>query len=182
MAVIDFTRTPRDIVTSPLHIKEVNPNDTTTLHNINTVTDYKYLGVIFDPKLNWRAHISKVTAKATKWTQQLWRLAKLTGGIPPGKTHQLYNAVVVPAFTYTSDVWFVPPFKLAHKRNTLGSISATKRLCSIQGQAAWFIMGGLRGTAFDMLGAHAYIAPVDLFHKTKTHATIHICALPTNHP
>ena len=84
---MDFARTPRDIATSPLHIEKVNPDDSTTLHNIDTVTDYKYLGVVFDPKLNWTAHISKITAKATKWTQQLWRLARQTGGIPPGKIH-----------------------------------------------------------------------------------------------
>ena len=131
MAVMDFARTPRDIASSPLCIKKVYPDNSTTLHNINTVTDYKYLGIVFDPKLNWIAHISKVTTKLTKWTQQLWRLAKLTGGIPPGKAHQLYNTVVVLEFTYTSDVWFVPPFKLAHKRNTLGSILAMKLLCSI---------------------------------------------------
>ena len=111
MAVMDFARTPRDIATSPLHIEKVNPDDSTTLHNIDTVTDYKYLGVVFDPKLNWTAHISKITAKATKWTQQLWRLAKLTGGIPPGKTCQLYNTVAVLAFTYASDIWFVPQKK-----------------------------------------------------------------------
>ena len=101
---MDFTRTPRDIGTSPLCIEKVNTDNTTTLHNITTVTDYKYLGVAFDPKLNWRVHISTVTAKVTKWMQQLWRLAKLTGGIPLGKTHQLYNTVAVPAFTYTSDI------------------------------------------------------------------------------
>ena len=119
----------------------------------------------------------------TKWTQQLWRLAKLTGGIPPGKTHQLYNTVAVPAFTYTSDVWYIPPFKLAHKRNLLGSASATKLLCSIQGQAAQFITGRFRGTAFNVLEAHAYIPPIDLlFWKTQMNAATHICTLPTNHP
>ena len=50
LAVMDFTRIPRDIVLSPLHIVKVNPDDTTMLHNITTVMDYKYLGIIFNPK------------------------------------------------------------------------------------------------------------------------------------
>ena len=112
LAVMDFARMPRDIASSPLHIDKTNSDRTTTHHIITTTTDYKYLGVIFDPKLNWRAHASKVVAKATKWTQQLWRLARQTGGISPGKIRQLYNTVVVPAFTYVSVVWYVPPFKL----------------------------------------------------------------------
>ena len=46
-----------------------------------------------------------------------------------------------------------------------------------------FIMGGLRGTAFNVLEAHAYKPPVDLLVcKTQTHATTCICTLPTNHP
>ena len=183
LVVMDFARTPSNIASSPLHIDKTNPNRTTTHHIITTTTDYKYLGMIFDPKLNWRAHASNVVAKVTKWIQQLWRLARWTGGIPPGQICQLYNMVVVLAFTYASNVWYVPPFKLTYKRNSLGSISVTKILHSVQGQAARFITGGLKDTAYDVLEVHAYIPPVDLLlHKTQMSAATHICTLPTSHP
>ena len=183
LAVMDFARMPRDVASSPLRIDKTNPNGTTTHNIITTPTGYKYLGMIFGPKLNWRAHASKVVTKATKWTQPLWRLARWTGGIPPRKIHQLYNMVAVPAFTYTSDVWYIPPFKLTHKRNSLGSVSVTKILHSVQGQVAQFITGGLKGTAYDILEAHAYIPPVDLLlRKTQMSAATHICMLPTSHP
>ena len=85
LAVMDFTRMPNDIASTPLSIDKTSKDGTITCHNITTTTNYKYLGVVFDPKLNWRAHISKVVARATKWSPQIHRLANLTGGISPGK-------------------------------------------------------------------------------------------------
>ena len=181
LAVMDFARTPWDMASSPLCINKVIPDGTITSHDITTINSYKFLGV-FDPRFNWRAHVSTVIAKAVMWTQQLWRLANVTGGIPPGRAHQLYNTVAMPAFTYTSDIWYIPPFKLTHKRNSLGSVSVMKLLCSIQGKATNFITGALNGTTFDILEAHAHILPVDLlFRKTQMNVVTHICALPTSH-
>ena len=117
------------------------------------------------------------------WTQQLQRLAKVTGRIPPGRAHQLCNTVAVPAFTYTSDIWYVPPFKLTHKINLLGSVTVMKLLCSIQGKATHFITGALNDTTFNILEVHAHILPIDLlFRKTQMNAVTCICALPTSHP
>ena len=115
---MDFPRTPRDLATSPLRIDKMDPYGTITLQIITKVNTYKYLGVTFDLKLNWRAHANRVTVKATKWTQQLWRLAKTTGGLPPTRAQQLYNTVAVPALTYALDIWYIHPFKLVHSRNS----------------------------------------------------------------
>lgn len=81
----------------------------TTQHTIAIVSSYKYLGVVFDPKLTWRAHITKVVTKATWWTHQLWRISKTVGGLSPSKTHQLYNTVAMLAFAYACDIWYTPP-------------------------------------------------------------------------
>lgn len=183
LAVMDFARTPRDIASAPLTIDKTNPDGTTTTHTISSVDKYKYLGVTFDPKLTWRAHVTKVVASATWWSQQLWRVSKTAGGLSPSKTRQLYNTVAVPAFTYASDVWYVPPFKLASSKNARGSVGVTKLFQSIQGRIARYITGGIRGTAYDVLEAHAHILPVDLlFRKVQTQAATRICALPPNHP
>ena len=154
-----------------------------TKYTISTVNNYKYLGVVFNPKLKWRAHITKVITSALWWIHQLRRISKTTGGLSPSKTHQLYNTIVVPAFTYASDIWYTPPFKLAHSRNTKGSIRATKLLQSVQGRAARYITGSLKGTAYDVLEVHAYIPPIDLmFQKAQINAATHVCLLPPNHP
>ena len=183
LAVLDLARTPRDIASSPLCITQINPDNPPTTHTILAVNSYKYLGVIFNLKLNWRAHILQVIGKSIHWSQQLWRLVKMSGGLWPSSSHQLYNTVAIPALTYASDVWYVPPFKVAHSSNSCGSVGPMKLLHSIQGQVSRFITGGMRGTALDVLEVHANIPLVDLlFHKVQTNAATHICALPKNHP
>ena len=58
LAILDFARTPCDIASSPLHITQTNLDNPPATHTISAVDSYKYLGVIFNPKLNWHAHIS----------------------------------------------------------------------------------------------------------------------------
>lgn len=111
LAVMDFPRPHKAEPSTPLIIKQRLEDGTTTTNTITNVQNYRYLGVIFDPKLSWRAHISKVIASATRWSQQLWRVAKTAGGLSPSLTQQLYNTIAVPAFTYTSNIWYTPPFK-----------------------------------------------------------------------
>lgn len=82
--------------------------------------------------------------------------------LSPSKTHQLYNTVAVAVFTYASNMWYTPPFKLPHSRNTWGSVQATKLIQSIQGHMLRFITGGLHDTAFDVLEVHTNIPPIDL--------------------
>lgn len=133
LVVMDFPGTHQDITPPPLCITKTNLDGSTSSFIITKVNTYKYLGVVFNTKLSWHAHTDKVITKATKWSQQLWRLAKITGGIPPIRACQLYNTVLILAITYTSDIWYVPPFKLSHSRNSCGSIAITRKLRSIQG-------------------------------------------------
>ena len=114
---------------------------------------------------------------------QLWRISKTAGALLPSKTHQLYNTVAMPAFTYTCDIWYTPPFKLAHFRNTHGSVCTTKLLQSIQGQVARYITGGLQGMAYNILEVHANILPINLLlRKVQLNAATQISALPHSHP
>ena len=101
LAVMDFARTPNDAVPAPLVIEKNNANGTRSQHTITMVDNYKYLGIVFDPKLSWQAHVMKVIAKASLWTQLLWRITKTSNSLSPSKTHQLYNTVTVPMITYT---------------------------------------------------------------------------------
>lgn len=56
-------------------------------------------------------------------------------------------------------------------------------LQSIQDTAVRYITGGIRGTAYDILEAHANLLPIDLlFRKMQFRATTHICTLPQHHP
>ena len=133
LAVMDFLCPHKAELSPPLIIDQTHPDSTTTSNTITLTQTYKYLGVILDPKLTWHAHITKVIASTTHWTQQLWWVSKTTRSLSPSRTHQLYNTVTVPAFTYASDIWYTLPFKQAHLQKSSGSVASMESLQSIQG-------------------------------------------------
>ena len=183
LAVMDFPHPNTNTPTTPLIITTPHTNGTSTTSSIACVQEYKYLGVIFDPKLTWKTHFTKVTAPTTHWSQQLWRISKAARGLSPSKTHQLYITIAIPAITYASDIWYIPPYKTAHSQKHSGSVKETKELQLIQGTMTRFITGGIRGTAFNILEIHTNIPPIDLLiRKIQAKAALHICALPPNHP
>jgi len=50
---------------------------------IKPVESTKYLGVIFDRNLNWKAHQAYAVEKGAKWVAQIRRLTRPTWGITP---------------------------------------------------------------------------------------------------
>jgi hypothetical protein len=166
LALMDFSRTPRDHASSNLSITRRNADNSSTTQNVNTVTSYKYLGVMFNPKLCWTSHCTKVVASATWWSFQVARLARVSGGMPPSCIRQLYNTVAVPAIMYAADIWYTGTHKPRNSSKKWGSIAVTNKLVSVQQHVTTLITGSLSSTAGDVLDAHANLLPVDLlFHK-----------------
>lgn len=183
LAGLDFPRSFRDTASSPITLTRTNPDRSQTKQIVQMVNSYKYLGVHFDSKLNWKIHTTKVIASATWWTNQLWRISKTAGGLPPSRVRQLYNTVAVPAFTYAADIWYTGTHKPAEGGNMKGSVGTTRLLRSVQRKAAKFITGALNTTAGDVMDIHANLLPIDLlFHKILFRAASRICTLPDTHP
>lgn len=66
LACMDFTHpNTTSAISCLLSITTNHVNSTMSMNKITTAQSYKYLGVIFNPKLNWKAHINKVLAKVT---------------------------------------------------------------------------------------------------------------------
>ena len=85
--------------------------------------------------------------------------------------------------THPTYIWYIPPFKRPHSQKSNSSVSDTKSLQSIQGTVARYITGGIRGTAYDILEAHANLPPVNLlFRRVQFRAASRICTLPPRHP
>ena len=60
LAIMDFAHTRNNAPTVPLTIDRTDSDGTLTSHSIAAVDTYKYLRVVFDPKLKWWAHILKL--------------------------------------------------------------------------------------------------------------------------
>ena len=71
-------------------------------NSIERVNLYKYLGVIFDPQLNWRDHIESLSLKVAK---RIGVIRRVNYYIPPHTLKMLANALVIPLFDYCCCVW-----------------------------------------------------------------------------
>ncbi|KAG5731524.1 hypothetical protein E4T56_gene5479 [Termitomyces sp. T112] len=165
LALMDFPHSHWDAAPPNIVLRRANLDSSVTAQMVDTVTSYKYLGVVFDPKLRWTAHLQKVAASAAWWTHQISRLSRISGGMPPHCVRQLYNTVAIPAFTYAADIWYTGVCEGPKGAHQMGSLAVTKKI------------------AGDVLDAHANLLPVDLlFHKVLTRAAVCFGSLPDTHP
>ena len=69
---------------------------------IETVEVVKFLGVIIDEQLNWKAHIASIKCKLSKTTAILYKCSQL---IDPQSMRILYCSVFLPYINYCSEIW-----------------------------------------------------------------------------
>ena len=180
---MNFPRSYRDQIPGSLSLDKPNGDGTFTTSLTHPVTSFKYLRVIFDPKLRWTLQQTKVLTAAKFWSSRIWRLSKPLSGLSTSGTKQLYNTVAVPRFTYGVEVWYTYLHKPEGINKTKGSVYITNKLRSEQRKVAKVITGRLSSTAGDILDVHAYILPIDLlFCKILFRAALRICTLPPTHP
>lgn len=183
LALMNYPRSTSDLIPPDLALTRIDHTGSTSTLTVKTVPTYKYLGVVFDSRLRWSAHAQVIAAKATWWSQQVARLSRLSGGMPPNRMRQLYNTVAIPAFTYAADVWYSGVSEMSKGSRRTGSVAVTKRLCPAQRSMAKQVTGALRTTAGDVLEVFANLLPIDLlFRKVLTRAALRLASLPQSHP
>jgi len=70
--------------------------------SIERVSTFKYLGLVFDDKLNWRSHIDYIVAKINPMIKVLFRLRD---SVPWKINLSVYFALIHSHFNYMSNVW-----------------------------------------------------------------------------
>ena len=92
---------PRHANNTPLAIHHTKMNRTTT---VKVTTTYRFLRVLFDPKLRWKAQHEKAARSAATWINLVKRLSQTASGVSAGGMRQLYLAVAVLKITYVAEV------------------------------------------------------------------------------
>ena len=134
-------------------------------------------------QLHWNLQHTKAHASTTFWSLWIWCLSRVTNGLKLSDARQLYMTVSVPGFTYGSEVWYTPTFKLTGTGKMKGSVAMTNKLCSTQHKVAKTVTRVLSSTTRDILDTHTNLFPIDLlFRKILFRATICIYMLPQSHP
>jgi len=93
--LVHFTRNNMHSTTSPVTMGEV------TIHPSQEV---RYLGVIFDQKLNYQSHIQYVAKMGSKFALAISRVARSTWGAHYRYVRQLFTAVVAPRMDYAASI------------------------------------------------------------------------------
>jgi hypothetical protein len=93
--IIIFTKKYKTEIIKPLRFKGQESTYTNTV---------KYLGVLLDPKLNWKQHF---THKRKKFYSSVWVCRRAMGkiwGINPNLTFWMHKAILLPKLLYASVV------------------------------------------------------------------------------
>ena len=176
LALIDFAHSQNNKKSETLHLPQIT---------VEPVSSAKYLGVIFDRNLNWKAQQAYAIGKGMKWTNQIRRIAKTTWGITPKYARQLYISVAIPRALYALDLWCNgAPLNGEHPGpRSQGASATTKKIATIQRAGAIAITGGLRTSPTDSLNACASLLPVPLLINKLCHrAFVRLTTLPKQHP
>ena len=71
-------------------------------YELTRVSEFKYLGVVLDENLSWKAHVKYLIAKVGKRVGMLGQLWK---NLTVGAANTLYKSLIVPIFDYYDSVW-----------------------------------------------------------------------------
>ena len=167
--LIHFTRNTRLNVTAGIQL-----NSTTILPG----KEARYLGVIFDQKLKFHAHVDYATKKGTKFALALSSIARITWGTPFKYVRRLYTAVIRPRTQYAAAIW--------HRPEDTRNSPATKqvsRLTSVQRLAMKTITGCFKTTSTAALQHETELLPIELeLRKQIAKYLTRVQTLPTKHP
>ena len=72
---------------------------------LETVTSYKYLGLMFTSRLCWTLAQQTLASQALKAVQLLKCISYKCKGLPPKTLLMLFDKMIVPVLTYGSEIW-----------------------------------------------------------------------------
>lgn len=110
----------------------------------------KYLGVILDPKLNWKPNIEERARKVALYAAK--RMLGNRWGLKPRIVHWMYTAIVQPIISYGALVWWP----------ALTKDYVVKKLGGIQRSAAASVTGAMRSCPKDVLNVLLDLLPIDI--------------------
>jgi Reverse transcriptase (RNA-dependent DNA polymerase) len=171
LALIDFTHKASHAIRTPLMLLqgEVKPAENT-----------KYLGVIFNQHLDWKAQHVHALGKGTKWAMQIKRLVRPTWGITPKYARKLYSSVAIPRVLYAVDVW--SSMARGSTQNWKVNAKVIKQLTTIQRAGALAITRGLHLSPMDALDTSTFLLPMELTIDKWCHrALVCMAMLPAGH-
>lgn len=73
--------------------------------HIKVTSTYKFMGLLFTPKLSWHSATTKLAAQARKSLYQIKRFEKPFGKFCHKEYFKIFDSMVIPILTYGSEIW-----------------------------------------------------------------------------
>ena len=179
---MNWPRSHRDVFPGDLVLDRPNGNGLLSSSTIKMVGSYKYLGIIFDPGLQWTSRHVKVVANVPFWASKVWQLTKVASGMKAKELRQLYLTVSVPGITYAAEVWYTGVYQPSGHTRKKGLVVITNKLRSTQCKVEKTITWALATMADDVLDVHTFLLLLDLmFSKVLFGASSCVCTLLDAH-
>jgi hypothetical protein len=117
------------------------------------VKNYKYLGVVIDPKLTFESNAAYATTKARRIIMGLRRkVSRHWGQNSVTAFRTIYRGAIIPVLTYASRIWI----------DRINLTKVSRKYLSIYGLAARLVSQTYASVSTDAAGVLAGILPVDL--------------------
>lgn len=134
---------------------------------------WRYLGIRFDSKLTFRAHVSYFAERAATTVNAMLMLGNSVRGLSPMQRRTLFISCVLPLLTYGVEVWF----------RSKGVKGLMKPLIAAQHRALRWITGAFRTTPTGAMHSFAGVLPLHLHcRKLQQRYFLRIHTLPDSHP
>ena len=112
---------------------------------------WKYLGFIFDQKLNFHQHINFYSNKAIFTVKCMKLLGNLSRGINPIQKHLLYRYYILPIALYSFQLWFYNKASFSYHMKILGKM---------QRRATIWILDAFKTSSLEGLEAIMGLIPI----------------------
>lgn len=156
---ININKTKAMIIGTNKKALNTDPTDKIKLNGqpIEVVTQYKYLGIEINNKMNWTSAVDQKIKTAKQLMMRISGFIQGKRGFKPNNALWIYKQVILPKLTYGSMVWH----KLLRQGNYKAKLQAVQRL------GMSFISGFFKSSPNEGLEWALNLLPLDLAIKEK---------------
>lgn len=163
--------TTKTVVVHFCRIRGIHPDPDLFINQqrIPCVTETKFLGVIFDNKLNWSTHLSTLKVRCMKAMDILKVLSHSSWGADRTQLLRLYKALILPKLTYGCEVY------------TSASDYKLKTLNSVHNAGIRIATGAFKSSPIESMLVDASEKPLELhLHSMLLRSWIRFQRLPNS--
>lgn len=134
---------------------------------------YRWLGIWWDPKFTFAAHVSQMAERASSAVSALSMLGKTTQGLSPLQLRQVHTACTLSILTFGATVWYTGDRQLTR----------VDKLDVVLRRALRHVLGAFKTTPSEALYVEASMPPMRLrLQERLERGAIRFASFPAEHP